>query len=97
MRKRSHIDLQLNISSVIVTLELFDDLLEVVETLFAIKAGSEHAIEADAPVQLMLILEAPVTARVPILGEVLGPVLQKLISRLVLLVRVFHYDIFVLG
>lgn len=61
-----------------VSLELLDDLSEVVETFLAIPARLEHTLEANTSVQLMLVLKAPVAARVPVLCKVLLPVLQKL-------------------
>ena len=50
-----------------VAFELFDDFSEEFKPVFAIFACLEYALEPNAAIKLMLVLEAPVTARVPIL------------------------------
>ena len=68
--------------SLLVAPELVDHAAEVLQSTLAVFACFEHAFEADAPIQLVLVLEAPVAARVPVLREKLLPVLEELVADL---------------
>jgi len=54
----------------------------------------QNAFKLDAPVHFLLVLEVPMTADVPLLGQVLAPVLQKGFSRIMLFVRIHHLGLF---